>query len=126
LAIKKKKNSINNKKEMHHHDIVGSIIHLLSSIVVPNILEGLKKRIEYEVDLITSRLESKFDDMKKRFISHLIQAGILLIAVLFISLGLIFFLMDVLNIGRSYLFLGLGIILLLVILFNQRIEHDKK
>jgi len=115
LAAKKKKTS-SKKKKFDIKELLEYGLEILKNIVFPSLLNGLKEKIHHEVDYITKKIEHKANKIITNAVTQLIYMFLILLASVFLVLGVYYIFVDILVLPRAFTLLGLGLILIILVL----------
>ncbi len=112
------------KNKKKSSKVVDVILSTLKQNLFPSMLKKVSEKIHHEIKLVTSDIEYK----SKKIINHLINksmiAILILVAFLFLLFGGLYFLIDILSIERSYVLLGLGVLLFIIVFISNLKAKD--
>ena len=94
-------------------------LEILKGMIIPGLLNGLKEKLHDEVKYITDKFEHKANKVIVNATTQMIYAFMMIIAVVFLILGLFYLATDIIGIARAYVLLGLGIIIVLIVIMKK-------
>lgn len=119
MAKKKKASANKNKGKFTIKDGLEYFLEILKGMIIPGLLNGLKEKLHDEVKYITDKFEHKANKVIVNATTQMIYAFMMIIAVVFLILGLFYLATDIIGIARAYVLLGLGIIIVIIVMLKK-------
>ena len=125
------------KKEVKEETWVSSLISNITVIAKEFLLHGVLSRFHEELDIVLEKVESRSDSAIKKlrstldnFREHFMQdftfRVMFLAGILFIIFGIIYGMTDILKVPRTYAFIIIGVVLMIVMFFYKKFIDIKK
>ena len=114
------------RKKSESSKILDSVMVALEKFLLPNLVLGIKKKFHLELNYLTSHIEHKVKKITTHTMHEVIRLFIFLFGFTFFSFGLYYLFIDILNLSRAYVLLGLGFMMFVsVLLFGHTRVHNK-